>query len=82
MIERGTDKKYGYVYQMSWFESKRHHKSHTDMYFAEEEHTRWGHCDELCRISVVKVHTYSNEYVSAVENSEREKYKCPNSCSN
>ena len=31
-----------YIYKMSWFMNKRA-KSHTDMYYTEEKHTRWGH---------------------------------------
>ena len=57
-----------YIYKMSWYDSKRHTKSHTNMYYLQEHHTRWGHENELCRISVVEVEETSNEYDSAVNN--------------
>tara|TARA_R110001606_G_scaffold282330_1_gene430966 strand:- start:265 stop:1029 length:765 start_codon:yes stop_codon:yes gene_type:complete len=57
------------IYKMSWYESKRHSKSHTDMYYEKEEHTRWAHFSELCRISVMYVTEDSNEYKSAINNS-------------
>jgi len=53
---------------MSWYDSKRHTKSHTDMYYLQEHDTRWGHENELCRISVIEVEETSNEYDSAVNN--------------
>ena len=58
-----------YIYKMSWYESERHIKSHTDMYYEKEEHTRLGHTDRLCRIMVVKVIEDSSEYESAINNS-------------
>ena len=48
-----------YIYHMSWFESPRHRRSHTDMYFAEPQHTLWGFDNPLCRISYIKVPTDS-----------------------
>ena len=53
---------------MSWYDSKRHTKSHTDMYYLQEHDTRWGHENELCRISVIEVEETSKEYDSAVNN--------------
>jgi len=61
-------KKMKYIYKMSWYDSKRHTKSHTDMFYLQEHDTRWGHENELCRISVVEVEETSNEYDSAVNN--------------
>ena len=58
-----------YIFKMSWYESKRHIKSHSDMYYEKEEHTRWGHSNPLCRISVVVVIEDSNEYKAAIKNS-------------
>lgn len=55
-----------YIFKMSWYKSKRHIKSHTDMYYKKEEHTRWGHSNPLCRIMVVKVSEDSNEYKQAI----------------
>ena len=51
---------YAYIYKMSWFKTVRHRISHTDMYFAEEEHTRWGHDDPSCRIEVIQAIKGSN----------------------
>jgi hypothetical protein len=39
------------------------------MYYEKEEHTRWGHSNPLCRISVVAVIEDSNEYKAAIKNS-------------
>ena len=64
----------GYVFKMSWFESARHTRSHTDMYFAQAEHTHWGfepYGYPHCRISYVQVPVDSPEYTSAVGNSEK-----------
>ena len=60
------------IFKMSWYESKRHRISHTDMYFNEEKHTRLGHDDPLCKIEVIRVLKSSHEYTSAIENSQRE----------
>jgi len=61
-----------FVYKMSWFESKRHSISHTDMYFARESDTRWGHRNPLCTITVVAVERGTPEYESAIRNTEEE----------
>ena len=55
---------------MSWFESPRHRRSYTDMYFAEPQHTLWGFDDPLCRISYIKVPINSREFDSAKRNSQ------------
>ena len=60
---------YGYVYQMDWFESKRHRNSWSTMYFMREEDTRWGHDDTLVKISVLRCDKNSQEYDSAWNNS-------------
>mgnify|MGYP003641274488 CR=1 FL=1 len=67
---------YGWIYQMSWYESNRHTKSFTDMYFAQEEHTHWlwdgvprQSPPELCKIFYIRVKKSSKEYSSAVCNS-------------
>jgi hypothetical protein len=59
-----------FVYKMSWFESKRHTISHTDMYFARESDTRWGHHNPLCTITVVAVERGTPEYESAIESTK------------
>ena len=59
------------VYMMSWYESNRHSKSHTDMYFLNEKDTRWGHKRNICKIFVICVDKDNYSYVSAVENSQK-----------
>ena len=63
------NEEYAYIYKCSFFESKRHRISHTDMYFQKEEHTRWVHNDPLGKVFVIKVRTDSVYYESAVDNS-------------
>ena len=58
-----------YIYKMSFYDSDRCIKPHTNMYYLKEEHTRWGHDRDLCRIFVIKVNEDSNEYSSALHNS-------------
>jgi len=78
---------------MSFYDSDRCIKSHTNMYFVKEEDTRWGHDwydhehpRNVCKIFVIEVDEDSNEYKSAVSNSlvryeeeegEEEMYECP-----
>ena len=74
MSSTAEEPQVGYVFKMSWFESARHTRSWTDMYFAQAEHTRWGfepYGYPHCRISYVQVPVDSPEYTSAVENSEK-----------
>ena len=59
-----------YIYKISFYESKRHSISHTDMYFEREEDTRWSYHDENSKIFVIRVDEESNEYKSAVQNSD------------
>lgn len=64
----------GIIYKCSWFETKRHRISHTDMYFKELKDTLWvfDSCDYnrgLATVLVIKVSKNSNEYDSAVSNS-------------
>ncbi len=65
-----------YIYKMSWYDSKRHTVSNTDMYYLYEGHTRWGHhwpeglnCSQRCEIRVIKVDTNSKEYKMASKSS-------------
>ena len=67
-----VEKKTGIIFKMSWYKSKRHRISHTDMYFSEEKHTRLAYDDPLCKIEVIRVLKSSHEYTSAIENSQRE----------
>ena len=62
------------IYICSWFETKRHKKSHTDMYFKELKDTLWvfdtyDYNHGLARVEVIKVSKNSYEYNSAVSNS-------------
>ena len=57
-----------YIYCMSWYESKRHSISTTDIYFLKEKDTRWGHGADHCKIMVIKVPTDDPRYKMAVKN--------------
>ena len=75
---------YKFIYKMSWYESKRHKISHTDMYFQYEKDTRWVY-DRVYNdgqwfdITVVRVPINSWEYESAVECSSKCKSAIGNS---
>jgi len=64
------------IYKCSWFETKRHQKSHTDMYFFKAEHCGWvfgsdDYHNGLCRVELIPVLTCTVAYQSAVDNSEK-----------
>lgn len=68
-----------YIYKCSWFETKRHSKSHTNMYFLKAEHTYWifnsmEWFDGLVRIELIMVDENTDYYKSAVENSILHEY--------
>ena len=69
---------YSFIYRMSWYDSSRHTKSHTNMYFLDPRHTYWGHDDPLCRIELIRVRTDTPEYKSAVSNSKIDQEKIDN----
>mgnify|MGYP003650061569 CR=1 FL=1 len=54
-----------WVYQMSWYESKRHSISHTDMYYAKPEHTHWVRdgCD-ACGACCIETDPWKINYIS------------------
>lgn len=65
------------IYKCSWFETKRHKKSHTSMYFLKAEHCGWvfgsdDYHNGLCRVELIPVLTSVVAYLSAEKNSERE----------
>ena len=61
-----------WVYQMSWYESKRHTKSHTDMYYLKAEHTHWAEerGDTNCKIHYICVPVNSPYHRMAEECSQ------------
>jgi hypothetical protein len=64
------------IYKMSFYQSPRHTKSHTDTYYAEERDTRWGHRTvwedgTICKIYVILVLKESKEYRMAINNSSK-----------
>jgi len=69
---------YAFIYRMSWFESRRHTKSHTDMYFLDPRHTYWGYSDPLCRIELIRVRIDTPEYGCAVSSSKVNQEKIDN----
>jgi len=65
------------VYKCSIFETKRHKKSHTDVYFLKAEHCGWvfgngKYYNGLSRVELIPVLTSTVAYQSAVENSKSE----------
>jgi hypothetical protein len=61
------DQKYKYIYKCSWFDSKRHKKSHTDMYYENADDVKWiFETDEwfrdLARVEYIKVCNKSKYY--------------------
>ena len=65
------------IYKMSWYTNRRSKKSNEDMYFLQEEHTRWGlnwpkgwNGSDICKIKLIQVSKDSKEYDSAVTNSK------------
>lgn len=64
-----------FIYRCSWFESKRHKKSHTDMYFENAKHTEWvfNSCDYLNGLAKV-------EYIMVGENTKYYEMAVGNSC--
>ena len=70
-----------YIYEMTWYESKRHKNAHTWNYYLHEEDTRWGHdweADEhsqRCEIRVIKVCVDDHRYQMALHNYNVEQKK-------
>jgi hypothetical protein len=65
-----------YIYKCSWFDTKRHRKSNTDIFFEKVEHTKWIFEQQdwfldLVRVEYIMVHISTPEYESAVRNSKR-----------
>ena len=57
------------IFRMSWYDSPRNTKSHTDQYYLKQHHTYWGFDDPLCRIQLIQVSTDTRAYYSALMNS-------------
>ena len=70
------DNQMAYIYRVSVYSSKRHTKSHTDMYYLKAEHTHWALEDEINydeddrRVHYIQVRKDSSHYASAVYNSQ------------
>jgi hypothetical protein len=69
-----------YIYKMEWFEKPNSRKSDIIMYYVNEKDTRFGHDWPIglngsnhCKISVIKVKENSDEYKSALNNSNNKK---------
>lgn len=63
-----------FIYKCSWFESKRHRISHTDMFYEHAEHTQWIFTSEawfkdLVRVEYIQVAANAHIYKLAVETS-------------
>ncbi len=66
-----------FIYEMSWYDTKRHTNPSTLMYYLNEVDTRWGHnwtegCNgsQRCEIRVIQVNTNMGAYSSAINNSQ------------
>ena len=64
---------YTYVFKFSWYESKRHTISHSDMYFLPliNEKVDWffdKYCCNLMRVQLIRVKKTSQYYKVALEN--------------
>ena len=63
-----------FIYKISWFETKRHTKSHTNMYFENPEHTKWvfetnDWFNDLVKVEYIMVGEDTMFYKCAVESS-------------
>jgi len=68
------------IFKCSWYESRRHRISHTDMFFEELRDTLWvWHQilvpNEMRKVEVIKVSKDSDEYRMAIESSSRRREK-------
>jgi len=65
-----------FIFKISWFESKRHTISYTDMYYENTEDTKWvfettDWYNDLVRVEYIMVSDTHPCYLRAVENSKR-----------
>jgi hypothetical protein len=80
------DNQMAYIYRVSVYSSKRHTKSHTDMYYLKAEHTHWALEDEINydeddrRVNYIQVRKDSSHYASAVRNSQLMDKRLNNCC--
>jgi hypothetical protein len=59
------------VYACRFFESKRHSKPHTTMYFLKPEHTAWAFLDNLSKIEMIFEPITSDIYKQALFNTKK-----------
>jgi hypothetical protein len=57
------------LYRVEQFQSPRHRRPMTIMYFAFVENALWALNTHDCKIAVTYCHRYDSEYISAVSNS-------------
>ena len=64
---------YAFIYKISWYESKKHRVSGTDMYYLNSEDTTWIYerCwnDEVVKVEYIRVLKNSVYYSTAYESS-------------
>jgi len=63
-----------YIYAIHWFETKRHKKSHTTMFYINADDVKWvfetlDWFNNLVRVEYIKVSSQSREYNCAYLNS-------------
>lgn len=73
-MDEETENHYAYIYKCSWFETKRHKTSYTDMYFEKAEDTWWifescAWFNGLIRVEYIRVCCRSIYYQVAVKSS-------------
>ena len=69
-----------FIYKVSWFQSKRHLKSHTSLYYEKAEHTEWVFKTEdwfkdLVRVEYIQVAETHYAYKQALNNSKIHTFK-------
>ena len=57
------------IYHVEIYLSRRHTKPYKEMYYADEEHTRWVHKHPLGFVYAYKAEKTSEEYMRALKNS-------------
>ena len=75
--------KFEFIYRISWYESKRHTKSHTSMYYLKQQDTLWAFdtldwVKGLLKVEIVRVSKISANYRMAVLNSRKQEESLKN----
>ena len=76
-MKKYLNEKFEFIYKISWYESKRHTKSHTSMYYLNEQDTLWAFdtldwVKGLLKVEIVRVSKVSANYKMAILNSDKQ----------